>query len=105
MTWIVFLGDFLNNFFNPFRLIFYVLNVLIAIIFVLLIFSDKGIKQNDKLEKLVSESSIRYNKTLKEYNDLKLKIGLFEDNQYYQVKVIHEEIGYINESEKIYIFK
>ena len=95
----------MNNFFNPFRLIFYALNIVITIIFILLIFSSKGIKQNDKLEKLVIGSSIRYNKTLKEYNNLKVKIDLFKDNQFYQVKVIHKEIGYINENEKIYIFK
>ena len=90
---------------NPFRLIFYILNIAIVIIFVLLIFSDKGIKQNDKLEALVLKSNQRYADTFKEYNDLKRKIKLFKENQYYQVKIIHEEIGYIGENERIYIFK
>ena len=71
----------------------------------MLIFSDKGIKQNDKLEKSVVKSSLRYTKTLKEYNNLKQKIKLFKENQYFQVKVIHQEIGYIGENERIYKFK
>ena len=89
---------------NPFRLIFYITNIITILIFILLIFSDKGMKQNDKLEKMVAKSSVRYNKTLKEYNELKQKIVFFKKNQFYQVKVIHREIGYIGENERIYIF-
>jgi len=94
----------LSKILNPFRLIFYITNIITILIFILLIFSDKGMKQNDKLEKMVAKSSVRYNKTLKEYNELKQKIVFFKKNQFYQVKVIHREIGYIGENERIYIF-
>jgi len=99
------LGISLIRFFNPFRIIFYFLNILIVISFVFLIFSEKGIKQNDVLEDLVNNSKTKYEDTLKEYTNLKRKIELFKKNEYYQVMVIHREIGYIKENERIYIFE
>lgn len=90
---------------NPFRIIFYFLNILIVIFFVFLIFSNKGIKQNDKLEGFVVKSKVKYENILQEYNKLKRKIELFKGNEYYQIMVIHKEMGYIKENERIYIFK
>jgi tetrahydromethanopterin S-methyltransferase subunit G len=95
----------LNKIFNPFRIIFYLLNIVITIVFIFIIFSNKGIKQNDNLEKLVISSKERYGKIQEEYNDLKRKIEFFNKNEYYQVMVIHKEIGYISEDERIYIFE
>ena len=73
--------------------------------FVFLVFSDRGIRKNDELRKLVKESGERYEKALQEYNDLKRKIELFENNVFYQKMVIHKEIGYIEDNERIYIFE
>jgi len=89
---------------NPFRIIFYLLNILIVLSFIFMIFSDKGIKQNDTLESLVAGSKVKYEKTFNEYSDLKRKIELFKKNEYYQLRVIHREIGYIKNNERIYIF-
>jgi len=105
MLKLFYLGNHLANIFNPFRIIFYFLNVIVVISFILLLFSNKGIKQNDNLEKLVLKSKIKYEKILKDYNDLKRKIELFKGNEYYQVMVIHKEIGYIKKNERIYIFE
>jgi cell division protein FtsB len=80
------------------------LNILIIYFGIIFIFSDKGVIKNDELYDLLRKSEIKYNNELKKYNELKNKIKLFKSNEHYQKKVIHKEIGYIEDNERIYIF-
>lgn len=71
----------------------------------LLLFSEKGLSKNDRLEEAITTLRAKNSILKGNIKTLNKKIKLVQGNEFYQQSVIRRETGYLNQNEILFIFE
>jgi len=90
---------------NPFRVIFYLLNISIISLSIYLFFSSSGIKQNNTIKKQIITMENKNRELEKNIENMDNRVNWFKELAEFQKYVIHKEKGYLAPDEILVIFE